>query len=436
MLHINDTNAAHEKDTLEEIKLILDSFTSEGRGGATITSEVGTEETFASVHATGESSVRCKGVRPSKSKFVAFVCVEGKNPMFMGEYALQSNAALAHDIGANELNVTGRLHGRALNFKTEEEYNNARNKELSLDVSGSIADIEKKISQGISEIRNPSKKQKESVFRGTKLIKTTNGETKYHATLYHNKKQLALGCYELECDAAWCYNEAACLWKGTSWMFNFESKNQYLKMRDLEVIWKGIDSIVVESNDDVNQLIKIGLESLMIEPIPECTHADIQYESSPAQDNPAAKDDSDDLSFIVTKEPKSSKFIGVTYLKGKNKYRTSIHVSNKQYFIGRQYKLESDAASCYDQTLRVLCLADERKSNFISFDQYKAAQEAEEKIIGENVDGIAKVAAQIQQQVDKIVTNVESNRNAVSDKAGNCADDDRQALAANKEKVS
>jgi hypothetical protein len=146
---------------------------------------------------------------------------------------------------------------------------------------------------------------------------------------------------------------------------------------------------------------------------------DSVIESLPASDIPEANADSDDLSFVATKAPKSSKFIGVTYLKGDNRYKAQIRVEKKMYSLSLgQYKMESDAACCYDQTLRALCLADKRTTNFVSFDQYKAAREAEEKIRGENTEGIIKVASHIQHQVDKVVANVESNRNAVSDKAG------------------
>ncbi|KAL3797207.1 hypothetical protein ACHAWO_000636 [Cyclotella atomus] len=413
-------NAAFEKNMPEVLETTNESSTSERKGAATDRGKLGIEEPAASVLAAGENTAHYKGVKPSNSKFVAMVRIKGKNPMSMGCYFLQADAALAYDRGANEFKVTGRSHGRARNFVTEEEYTHARNKELnerqlSLEVAGSVAVIEEKISQRVSELRDPSKKQKASAFRGLLVTKRANGETKYHAALYHNKKQHALGSYELECDAAWCYDEAARLWKGTSWKFNFESKNQYLQMRELEVVEKGIDSNVVDSVETVSQLIKNRLGSLTIEPIPECANADAQSES-PASDIPEANADSDDKSLIEVKAPKTSKFVGVTCIKGINRYKAQIGVEKNVYSIG-QYKMESDAAWCYDKALSALCLADKRTTNFVSFDQYKVARKAEEKIKGENAEDVVKVAAIIQNHIDKVVTKVELNRNVISDVA-------------------
>jgi hypothetical protein len=94
-----------------------------------------------------------------------------------GRLISTSDAALAYDRGAEILKVRGRTFGKARNFESKVEYKNARERELrasriTIATAGSVDDVERQISQRISEIRDPSIIQKTSAYTGIVLMKT------------------------------------------------------------------------------------------------------------------------------------------------------------------------------------------------------------------------------------------------------------------------
>jgi hypothetical protein len=210
----------------------------------------------------------CKGVSYNKqsSKYQAYVTVpvDGiiRKKLNLGYYLLQSDAALAHDCGAAKFKVSGRSNNQARNFKTSEEYTTAREQELKKrgiekEAVGSVKDIEAQINDLILALQQP--KQKSSGNRG---VSKSTGQTNYQVKISHNKKQLNIGFYQLESDAAYAYDEVAKLLKGPSWKRNFKTKEDHTEAREIEIKQRGIDSDKVEIYECVCQRIKQRLKKM------------------------------------------------------------------------------------------------------------------------------------------------------------------------------
>jgi hypothetical protein len=231
------------------------------------------DNVVTSASKTPTSSVSCKGVSYYKqsSKYQAYVnaSVIGNNrkQLHLGFYWLQSNAALAHDRGAAEFKLQGGSIDQARNFKTTEEYTTAREQELKKrgiekETVGSVNDIEAQINDLILALQQPKQTQKSSAYKG---VSKSTGQTKYQAQIFHNKKQLNIGCYQLESDAAYAYDEAAKLLKGPSWKRNFKTKEDHTEAREIEIKQRGIDSDKVEIYECVFQQIKQHLNKMTVE---------------------------------------------------------------------------------------------------------------------------------------------------------------------------
>lgn len=359
-------------------------------------------------------SINYKGVSKANSKFQATVCINNKeNAVSLGTYILKADAAWAYDIGADAFSG---IKGRARNFETVQEYEIARKQELkeagtNIETVGLAADIDKKIQQRISEIQNGAPKQKTSAFKG---VSKATGSSKYLSQIYHNKKVYDLGNYELECDAAWCYDEAAKSLKSSSSKVNFETTDQFPEEREREIAERGVDANKIASVGTLHQLTKSRVEKIPFEhrfAMATQAPADItesQYGKC-LSITEALSPNSAHL-HKASKEPRSSKFAGVYYDKVSKRYRTELSINGKVYAFGN-YHVETDSAWCYDRALHAFDLAGIRRTNFESLNDYKAAREEEIKACKlKNTGDQSKVTAKMEKHIDHIRTRIEKTR--------------------------
>jgi NACalpha-BTF3-like transcription factor len=149
-------------------------------------------------------------------------------------------------------------------FKTSEEYTTAREQELKKrgiekEAVGSVKDIEAQINDRILALQQPKQTQKSPAYKG---VSKSTGQTNYQVKISHNKKQLNIGFYQLESDAAYAYDEAAKLLKGPSWKRNFKANDDYIEAREIEIKQMGVDSDEIEDFDTVCQRIKQRLKKM------------------------------------------------------------------------------------------------------------------------------------------------------------------------------
>ena len=71
-----------------------------------------------------------------------------------------------------------------------------------------------------------------------------------------------IGTFQLECDGARAYDEAAKLLKGPTWKLNFASETSYLEARGRELQKRGIGFDEVTSYDIVYMQIKDKLKKI------------------------------------------------------------------------------------------------------------------------------------------------------------------------------
>lgn len=233
------------------------------------------------------------------------------------------------------------------------------------------------------------KRKSSSYYRGTKLQ-----DSKYRVYIFDKKKEHNLGRYMLESDAAYAYDEAAKLVKGSSWKRNFESKDVYIEARANEIKVRGIRESDTDSCDAIDLRIKARMQTVFPELVKNTEGQEygeeqgihimeniLDYNETTRSTDISKKRKAStkmDSNAIATNEQQSSHRLSSrkrkisSYYKGTklqdSKYRVAIFHNKKEYNLGR-YMLESDAAHAYDEAAKLL-KGSSWKRNFQSRNAY------------------------------------------------------------------
>lgn len=122
-----------------------------------------------------------KGVFARNCKFTAIVCDASNKRICLGTFFLRSDAALAYDKGVDVFKVSGRFIGPRKNFRTKEEYQHDRQKELeatemNVEKAGTVADVENQIQKRINEIIHRKPHERNGAFSKNNELDTPAAE--------------------------------------------------------------------------------------------------------------------------------------------------------------------------------------------------------------------------------------------------------------------
>ncbi|KAL7554383.1 hypothetical protein ACHAWF_017828 [Thalassiosira exigua] len=386
----------------------------------------------------------------NNKKFRAYAVREGST-VNLGRYRLESDAALAHDVGVRLMELSSKM-----NFLTREDYERSKTNEqertgVSEGAAISEAEMEAKVRELIRKQLNgteghchgspsmdhlgkndstssgpkhspesgvvcPDQKMKHSIYVGVTFNKKANKFVSY----VHVKGRVHLGYYRLQSDAALAHDEAVRLLKLPS-KTNFPTRNEYEHSKAKELERTGLD-------EEDAAMTAAQLEAKVREKVDKHlpgangggTPCMDQRKSAPISSGSKRASDGRVVDTERKRKPKKkhSIYVGVTFSKLTNKFESYAFAGKKKVHLG-QYYLESDAAFARDEAMRLLGRATE--TNFSSLEDYEESQtkELEKTRLGTACSmSSTRILSKVKEHLSKASLSIGETGTSAEDRAG------------------
>ena len=329
----------------------------------------------------------------ANKKFVPSL-THNKKRHLLGRYELEADAALAYD---SALKVVGRCD--QCNFSSTAEYDQARARELRRRQIKSDSKSPAEIAAYVAEqFATSTHKETNNDLGDSEPSKKVHGvrfdNTNKKWKSYCNNSYF--GVYKLKCDAGFAYDEAV-RQLGLDRDTNFSSQQEYEESKKKETRHDENDGLsAAEIKVKVTRFVSRlqGSSASKNEASPQ------SGSMSEKRNRPLENAESDSPEPPDAKRTKSSRYLGVTFATGDQKYLATFYHSEIAYKLG-SYKLETDAALAHDEAARLLKF--DAELNFgNSAKQYLRARAKESSEVGGTAEPVQTAANTIRDHLLKI----------------------------------